>query len=940
MNNPFEHDFFSTNSPTTATFDNDIYYYDHEISSLSDRQEKIISILPIPSAILSVFGSVTIICMAYQTRRANAWSTYTRLLVAMSLNDILFSTSFSLNAFLLPAETSQRVWAFGTDATCSATGFFLQFSSSGILYNGMLSFYFLLTARFGVSKPTMARYIEPIMHFISVGYPFATALSGLILGVYHETELGQSCWVANYPENCGEAPGETGEPCQSTMLGYIFGAIVVGFTLLSLFFNNLAILVFVRKQMRPFKDDASCAESRRSWFSRPPLHSSMISPDEESTTVGPCEKNVSNSTTEGSSKHLVLEGEDDCPLDLGGEDSGFFSLAEEQARLKQDEALRKDQFERLQLVASQSYLYVAAFLLSTAWPTWIRILESLNYNKEDEDRLFVLLALQAWFFPFQGLLNLCVYARPRYLKYRKEFPKQSRLFAIRRSIHGDKVQPKPEPYSSARSASHSRSAHARNNKRPSTAGAPKRAADNGGDVTLQVAALAPSATVLTSQAGYSTDSKANATAPQQQQQQHACSVESLDAAGPLEAVQENTASESSTAKKTINTDGEEEKEPDVLAFARKLPRNMVSSLTASQGDFSIIEDPVEALFAEHERTALASAGNSQTTSPQWWSGAASSRSRRRSGGLPLLSSITASIGDFSIGEDEEDTEDNGGFWRQDPNSTGSSGTSEPIDAEAPVVPKRRGSEFLVGIPEEEHVTTDDDSSSLEPSADSMIHEKPLARKAEEQKEEPPTLPTRRDSQRLVGIPEMEGLVAVDAEAPVPPVRRDSRNMGTRVEGEGLVNEEEEVKHATPHGPFAGTPSPNEAPVPPVRLGSERLIGIPEEGSQAGTEDATPPSQLMQNQKDTPLQPARRIQSPRQSRRSTQDLIESGGLSSRDDSTICIEDSEELSLSSSGRLNPAFDRMNDMVCDTRTPPSGDVSSIAMPTRRQSHSTIGV
>jgi ABC-type Fe3+-siderophore transport system permease subunit len=158
---------------------------------LSDAQEKVLAILPIPSAILSILGSATILYMSLKTRKERKWTPYTRLLIGMSVSDIISSVTLGVAAFLRPRE-NQRVWMFGNDATCSAIGFLTQFSYSGLFYNAMLSFYFLLSARFHLTNEYIARKFEPFMHFLSLMFPLVTAIVGAGMGVYSTTtfELG------------------------------------------------------------------------------------------------------------------------------------------------------------------------------------------------------------------------------------------------------------------------------------------------------------------------------------------------------------------------------------------------------------------------------------------------------------------------------------------------------------------------------------------------------------------------------------------------------------------------------------------------------------------------------------------------------------------------------------------------------------------------------
>lgn len=84
---------------------------------LSDIQEKILAILPIPSAIPSTFGSVVILIMAFKSRRTMLWSTYHGLLTGMSITNIIFSITLVIGSFLYPQETSHRYLALGNQGT-------------------------------------------------------------------------------------------------------------------------------------------------------------------------------------------------------------------------------------------------------------------------------------------------------------------------------------------------------------------------------------------------------------------------------------------------------------------------------------------------------------------------------------------------------------------------------------------------------------------------------------------------------------------------------------------------------------------------------------------------------------------------------------------------------------------------------------------------------
>ena len=615
-------------------------------SSLTDGQEKLLALLPIPTALLSIFGSVTIICMAYKTRRFKKWSTYTRLLVSMSCLDILFTVVFASSAFLLPQDTSLRVWAFGNDQTCSAIGALLQFSYAGVMYSGMLSYYFLLAAKYGWKKRTISRYVEPIMHFISLGYPFATSVAGLVLGVYHETELGQSCWVANYPESCGQGPDESGEPCQSTMLGYIFGATMVAFTLMSLICNNVAILVFVRKQVpvewrRPWnspirigtsnnaglfhrsnrkfledlvvakstqypeRDDDSSSRHTGSNHKRmqqhpidveaPKLQSSTTMRTSFATpaTISLGERLGSSGALSGESMPDLMEGEDNNHIEL-----------------------RREQYERLQLVATQSYLYVGAFLIPVVWTVILRIMEGLHYSAEQEDSLFILLVLQQVLLPLQGFLNLLVFARPKYLKSRKEFPDQSRLFAFRRAIYGDDVKPNQKAVQPLKSQENENN----NSENTSTAGRIGRA--------FATALIATKTPANSNEPSGSMQTKSNQAFGQDLHSKVGDSSNKVGSSVSMGVATGGAKTDLSVSTRSSKQD---------MTLTSFLPRMFVSSLTASQDDFSIAEGK----DVEMERGLClppTRKKSAKKSSPQW------TAIRLTSG---LISSLTASRGDLS-----------------------------------------------------------------------------------------------------------------------------------------------------------------------------------------------------------------------------------------------------------------------------------------------------
>jgi len=356
---------------------------------LTATQDKVLSILPIPSAILSIFGSSVILYMAISTRRKRQWTTYIRLLVGLSICDIISSDSLALAAFLRRPE-SGRIWAFGNDASCTAIGTLIQFSYSNMFYSAMLSYYFMTSVRIKMKHSKIAKYLEPWMHLVSVGYPLVTSLVGASYGMYGEKATGMGCWVNQYPHGCGVEPGQ--EPCASILIGYLYLGLPVLFSGLSIIFNNLIIGCYVWAHQRPIRSSSR---------SRTTNSSSSASLDECATNIM---DHVAHHKSQGMNKH---------------------------------------QLRRLRLVSSQAFLFVACYLICNVWLGTLGIAEAMTPNENEEQlmqNMYGIMVINSIFAPLQGFLNMLVYIRPKYLKSRQDFPLETKLWATRRAIFGEQVR--------------------------------------------------------------------------------------------------------------------------------------------------------------------------------------------------------------------------------------------------------------------------------------------------------------------------------------------------------------------------------------------------------------------------------------------------------------------------------------------------------------------
>lgn len=98
---------------------------DYSSSDLTNSQEIILYLLQIFSGTLSLIGSSTILFKIFRNlRRGNHTTPYDRLILGLSICDVISSLTYAMGPFLLPRDTSKRVWALGNDSTCTFLGFF------------------------------------------------------------------------------------------------------------------------------------------------------------------------------------------------------------------------------------------------------------------------------------------------------------------------------------------------------------------------------------------------------------------------------------------------------------------------------------------------------------------------------------------------------------------------------------------------------------------------------------------------------------------------------------------------------------------------------------------------------------------------------------------------------------------------------------------------
>ena len=121
---------------------------------------------------------------------------YHRIICGLSCSDILASFAYFFGTWLVPANKvggfGSVYGAIGNDATCSLSGFFAQFAVASTLYNGTLTWFYLLTIYFSWSDRNL-RKIEKWFHIIPIGFALLTSSIAAGLDMYGNVEW--LCWI-------------------------------------------------------------------------------------------------------------------------------------------------------------------------------------------------------------------------------------------------------------------------------------------------------------------------------------------------------------------------------------------------------------------------------------------------------------------------------------------------------------------------------------------------------------------------------------------------------------------------------------------------------------------------------------------------------------------------------------------------------------------------
>jgi len=141
------------------------------------------------SGLLSLIGSSLLI---YLTIKNSLTRLHNRLIFCMSFIDILSSLAWTFSTIPTPRDLTCTI-GYGNLSTCTAQGFVLQLGNAVPTYNAMLSIYFLLVIRYGLSEANINKKYEILMHSLALIPSLGLAIAGASMDLYFSDM--SPCWV-------------------------------------------------------------------------------------------------------------------------------------------------------------------------------------------------------------------------------------------------------------------------------------------------------------------------------------------------------------------------------------------------------------------------------------------------------------------------------------------------------------------------------------------------------------------------------------------------------------------------------------------------------------------------------------------------------------------------------------------------------------------------
>ena len=335
---------------------------------LTLKQKLHIQIAGMVSSSVSFAASSTMVFMIL-SRSDGALSTpYRRLILAISISDMVLSGGLFLGPLMIPVDTGTgSILAHGNTISCEVNGFFITIGSGAVpLYISSLCVYFLCKIKIGMTNESFYYYVERWLHACIIIFNITGAILGLASDGFNPIGNDNFCSFAGFPINCDIATGADAEECLRGQNAYKYTVI---FTHLP-FLGSLIIIIGIMIMI-------SCHAFRE--------------------------------------RNLYMASSDEIPTRCCATKCMRLNATEEEHQ-KEDETAA-DHAARLHYLyvketVKQAALYFLTYILLYSFPIAISIAHLTNGKSASFAMLFALFTV----YPLGGLFNILVYTRPK-VKY-------------------------------------------------------------------------------------------------------------------------------------------------------------------------------------------------------------------------------------------------------------------------------------------------------------------------------------------------------------------------------------------------------------------------------------------------------------------------------------------------------------------------------------------
>lgn len=169
----------------------------------SRSQQVLLALAPKFTGFLSLLGSAYILHSVLFVTERERRHTYHRLLVGLSVADIVMTTGLFLSTWPMPVSTPSVAFAVGNTQTCAVVGFMEQAGVTAVWYNASLSVYYWLRIRRGWTSTQISKRAEPWLHAVPIVFGLATMTAAAALQLLNAGLW--DCWIYPHPLGCVES---------------------------------------------------------------------------------------------------------------------------------------------------------------------------------------------------------------------------------------------------------------------------------------------------------------------------------------------------------------------------------------------------------------------------------------------------------------------------------------------------------------------------------------------------------------------------------------------------------------------------------------------------------------------------------------------------------------------------------------------------------------